>query len=201
MTGQTHRLVSRRLELRGLTSADWEQWSRVRERSRDWLERWEPLRAPGTLDPARDRSAFTSRCAARERERQLGTGYAFGMFLRDGRFLGEININNVLRSAFMSAHVGYWVDESHAGQGYVPEGLVSVFSFAFDHAKLHRLQISIIPRNRSSRRVVEKLGIRDEGTALRYLLINGVWEDHIRYAITAEEWTDRGSELMRRYVD
>jgi ribosomal-protein-alanine N-acetyltransferase len=181
-------------------SADWEQWSRVRERSRDWLERWEPLRPVGTLDPVRDQGAFTSRCAARERERQLGTGYAFGLFLHDGSFLGEININNVLRSAFMSAHVGYWVDERHAGKGYVPEGLVRVLQFAFEDAKLHRLQISIIPRNRSSRRVVEKLALREEGIAQRYLLINGVWEDHVRYAITSEEWDDRGASLVEAFV-
>ena len=66
---------------------------------------------------------------------------------------------------------------------------------------LHRVQISIIPRNTASRRVVEKLDIRDEGTAARYLEINGVWEDHIRYGITAEEWTDRRDELMGTWVD
>ena len=59
---------------------------------------------------------------------------------------------------------------------------------AFEDLHLHRVQISIIPRNTASRRVVEKLEIRDEGVAQRYLEINGVWEDHIRYAITVEEW-------------
>ena len=48
---------------------------------------------------------------------------------------------------------------------------------------------------------MEKLGIRDEGIALRYLEINGVWEDHIRYGITVEEWNDRRDELMAAWVD
>ena len=56
--------------------------------------------------------------------------------------------------------------------------------FAFEEVLLHRLQVSIVPRNRSSRRVVEKLDLRCEGLAERYLEINGVWEDHLRYAIT-----------------
>ena len=47
------------------------------------------------------------------------------------------------------------------------------------------------PAQRASRRVVEKLDIREEGVAARYLEINGVWEDHVRYAITAEEWDER----------
>ena len=35
---------------------------------------------------------------------------------------------------------------------------------------------------------MEKLGIREEGIAQRFLEINGVWEDHVRYGFTAEEW-------------
>ena len=73
--------------------------------------------------------------------------------------------------------------------------------FAFEELRLHRVQISIIPRNTNSRRVVEKLNIRDEGIAVRYLEINGTWEDHVRYAITAEEWTDRRSELSAAWLD
>ena len=72
--------------------------------------------------------------------------------------------------------------------------------FAFDELRLHRIQISIIPRNSASRRVVEKLGIRDEGVAARYLEINGVWEDHIRYAITAEEWEQRREDLVAAWL-
>ncbi len=195
----TVQIVTRRLVLRPLTAADFEAWREVRVRCADWLERWEPRRPSGSLDPARDQAAFASRCNARERERQLGTGYAFGLF-SDGAFLGEINLNNVIRGAFMSGHVGYWVDRDRAGQGMVPEGLVGVFRFAFEHIGLHRLQIAIVPRNTSSRRVVEKLGVRDEGVALRYLQIDGRWEDHVRYAITAEEWQERGQAMLAAWT-
>jgi ribosomal-protein-alanine N-acetyltransferase len=104
-------------------------------------------------------------------------------------------VNNVVRGAFQSAHVGYWIDERHAGKGFIPEGLVGIFGFMFDRVGLHRLQISIIPRNASSRRVVEKLDIRNEGLARGYLQIAGEWEDHIRYAITSNEWEQRREEL------
>ena len=43
--------------------------------------------------------------------------------------------------------------------------------------------------------LVEKLGIRSEGVAERFLEINGVWEDHVRHAITSEEWGERRDEL------
>jgi len=67
--------------------------------------------------------------------------------------------------------------------------------FAFEELRLHRVQIAVIPRNARSRRVMEKLHYREEGVARRYLEINGVWEDHVRYAITAEEWEARRAEL------
>ena len=81
------------------------------------------------------------------------------------------------------------------------EAVVLVTRFAFEDLHLHRLQIAIIPRNRNSRRVMEKLDYREEGTAERYLEINGVWEDHVRYAITSEEWDERRDELLKAWVD
>jgi len=135
----------------------------------------------------------------RDREWQLGTGYGFGLFI-GGEFAGEVNINNVQRGPFQNAYVGYWIDEAQAGNGYVPESLVLVFRFAFEDLGLHRLQISIIPRNTASRRVADKLELRDEGIALRYLEINGRWEDHVRYAITSEEWFDRRDDYGSHWL-
>jgi ribosomal-protein-alanine N-acetyltransferase len=192
-------LVGRRVVLRPLSSADFPSWQEVRRRNTGWLTPWEPARTPGMPDVVESREAFAMRCSARERERQLGTGFGFGLFVA-GRFAGEINLSSVQRGPFQSAYVGYWIDEAQAGHSYTSEGLVLVIRFAFEQLHLHRVQISIIPRNHRSRRVVEKLKLRDEGIALRYLEINGVWEDHVRYAVTLEEWQDRGEELTREWL-
>ena len=72
--------------------------------------------------------------------------------------------------------------------------------FAFEQLQLHRLEICIVPRNANSRRVVEKLDVRCEGLAERFLEINGVWEDHLRFAITVEEWRARADELAARWL-
>ncbi|WP_334141341.1 GNAT family N-acetyltransferase [Rhabdothermincola sp.] len=193
-------LFGRRVLLRPLTVADFPSWQEVRRRNVDWLTKWEPARVPGQPDVVEDREAFAVRCSARQRERQLGTGYGFGIFV-DGELAGEINLSSVQRGPFQSAYIGYWIDEKRAGNGYVPEALVVLLRFVFEELHLHRVQIAIIPRNAASRRVVEKLAIREEGTALRYLEINGVWEDHVRYAMTAEEWVERREELLSAWVD
>ncbi len=193
------RLFGRRVMLRPLVATDFPAWSEVRLRNEAWLTRWEPMRLVGHPDPTRDREAFALRCAARERERQLGAGYGFGVFV-EGQFAGEINVNSVHRGPFQNAYIGYWIDEARAGRSYTPEACVVVFKYAFEELRLHRLQIAIIPRNTASRRVMEKLRIRDEGVAQRYLEINGVWEDHVRYAITVEEWEKRRDEFHRDWL-
>ena len=190
----------RRVVLRPLVAADFEAWRDVRQRNVDWLTKWEPRPPEGYPSDSVDRVAFSARCGAREREWQLGTGYGFGIFV-DGRVAGEMNLSGVQRGPFQNAYVGYWIDQGHAGRAYVPESLVVAARFAFEDVGLHRLQVAIIPRNRPSRRVVEKLGLREEGLAVRYLCINGKWEDHLRFAITAEEWADRRDELLGAWVN
>jgi [ribosomal protein S5]-alanine N-acetyltransferase len=191
-------LHGQRVVLRTLSENDFEGWSEVRTRCRDWLIHWEP-RVAGTTLPVEDRRNFVARCALRERERQLGSGYGFGIFVA-GRFAGELTLSSIQRGPFQTAFVGYWIDEAQAGNGYVPEAVVAVLRFGFGELHLHRVEISIIPRNAASRRVVEKLGIRFEGVSERMLSIDGVWEDHARYAITLEEWDERGPELVSRWL-
>ena len=195
------KLTGRRLVLRPFSGDDYESWRTIRQQNVEWREPWEPRQTfLNQADLIDDRRAFATRCSGRDRERQLGTGWAFGVFL-ESSLIGEMNLSNVVRGAFQNAHVGYWIDHDHAGNGYTPEALVVAARFAFEDIGLHRLQVSIVPRNRSSRRVVEKLDLRCEGLAERYLEINGVWEDHLRYAMTFEEWRARAKELSADWLD
>jgi ribosomal-protein-alanine N-acetyltransferase len=192
-------LHGRRVTLRPLSASHFEEWREVRRRCGEWLTRWEPAPLPGAPDVVEDPRAFAARCGARDRERQMGTGFGFGVFV-DGRFGGEINLSGIQRGPFQNAYVGYWIDQARAGQGYMPESAAVVFRFAFEDLDLHRVQVSIIPRNVASRRVAEKLDLRDEGVAVRYLRINGVWEDHVRFAITAEEWEERREAYAKQWL-
>ena len=149
-------LRGRRVLLRSLTEDDFPAWHEVRTRCADWLLRWEP-RPKGAPVPSEDRPSFAARCGIRERERHLGTGYGFGIFVGE-RFAGEVTLSSIQRGPFQSAFIGYWIDEALAGRGLVPEAVVVTLRFAFEAISLHRVEISIIPRNLASRRVVEKLG-------------------------------------------
>ena len=187
-----------RIRLATMVESDYEAWLGVRTRCRKWLVPWEPRSKGAPLAPE-DAASFSARCGMRERERQLGSGFGFGIFL-EGRFAGEITLSSIQRGPFQNGSIGYWIDEELAGSGLIPEAVVVVLQFAFETLRLHRIEVAIIPRNESSRRVVEKLGLRVEGVALGFLEINGEWEDHVRYAMTADEWTLRAPELRAAWL-
>ncbi|PIE32670.1 MAG: hypothetical protein CSA55_03120 [Ilumatobacter coccineus] len=192
-------LYGRRVALRPLGVDDFRAYREVRRRNADWLLPWEPLRSPTLPDPTTDRSAFEHRCSIRHRDIQLDHAYAFGLFVGD-RFAGEVNLTQVIRGATQSGTIGYWIDRDLAGHAYVAEGVAVLMAYAFDALNLHRLEICIVPRNHRSRRVVDKLGLRNEGTAQSFLEINGVREDHVRYAITSTEWAERRDDLIDRWI-
>ena len=192
-------LRSRRLFLRPLAATDYPAWSEVRLRNEEWLVPWEPAPLAGRPDVVRDPRAFASRCGARSREAQLGSGFGFGIFVKDA-FAGEINLSSIRRGPLQSGDIGYWIDQAQAGRSYMSEAVATVLGFAFESLHLHRVEIDIIPRNLRSRRVVEKLQIRQEGTAERLVEINGVWEDHLRFAMTSEEWADRRADLLKQWI-
>ena len=193
------RLFGRRTMLRPLAATDFEAWSEVRLRNGEWLTKWEPMPLITSPDPATSRDAFTHRCAARDRERQSGNAYCMGLFVNNV-FVGEVNLNSVMRGAMQSGTIGYWIDEAKAGNSYVSEAVLVLMKFAFEELRLHRMEICIVPRNANSRRVAEKLQLREEGIAERFLEINGVWEDHVRYGFTIEEWQDRRDELTAAWL-
>ena len=60
-------------------------------------------------------------------------------------------------------------------------------ALAFGPLRLHRVEANIMPRNRPSLRVAEKLGFHSEGISPRYLAIQGVWEDHVHMVRLNEE--------------
>ena len=124
------RLYGSRVVLRPLVAEDFAAWSEVRRRNGDWLTRWEPARPINQPDPALDRDIFSARCNIRERERQSGNSYAFGLFV-DNVFAGEVNINNVMRGAMQCGTIGYWIDQARAGQSYVAESVVVIQVYFF----------------------------------------------------------------------
>ena len=147
----------------------------------------------GPWDPTRDESFYTA--AGQRHELDLdqpawtaGTPFAVLDSSVDARMIGRVALANVVRGPWQNATLGYWISADAGGRGHATRAVRLILRFAFEHAGLHRVQPAVIPRNHRSIRVVERAGFRREGRALKYLKINGVWEDHDIYALTREDW-------------
>jgi ribosomal-protein-alanine N-acetyltransferase len=184
------RIATERLVLRPPAAADVLELRRVLRANAAHLRPW-------TVAPAAGEDAithaFVSRTVARySREWKRGQSFVLLLCPRDDerRIVGRVTLGGILRGAFQNAHLGYWIDEKHQGRGLMTEAVRAATTFALGPACLHRVQAAAMPRNGASQRVLEKAGYRREGLAARYLHIASVWEDHVIFSVTAEEWYD-----------
>jgi ribosomal-protein-alanine N-acetyltransferase len=185
------RIVTERLVLQPPRTGDVTRMRLALRQNAAHLRPWSVAPAPGE-DPASLTSV--SRAVLRHRrEWKLGQTYVLLMFDRHNpnAIIGRVALGGVLRGAFQNAYLGYWVDESRQNQGLMTEAVRATTAFAFESAGLHRVQAAVMPRNGASQRVLEKVGYRREGVALRYLCIAGRWEDHILFAMTSDEWAEQ----------
>lgn len=178
---ETERLILRPLEL-----DDRERLLSYVLDNESWLAPWEPAH-PEPYFTLEGQGSILQNC---EEDRRNGSGVLLGIFERGDRgqrLYGRISISGMVRGIWQNGFVGYSIAAERDGQGYMTEALKRVVRFGFTELELHRLQASIIPRNKGSLRVLEKCRFRYEGRALRYLKINNVWEDHDLFALTSEE--------------
>jgi ribosomal-protein-alanine N-acetyltransferase len=114
-----------------------------------------------------------------------GAAVKFGVFLKNdiSKIIGTVSFMNIIKGPFQSCFLGYRFDEKENNKGYATEAIRESIDYIFYAEKLHRIEANIIPRNKPSIRVVEKLGFVNEGLSKKYLQINGKWEDHIHYVL------------------
>lgn len=182
-------LEHQNITLAPLRYAHRRQWHEVRSRNATWLDPWE------ATDPAGQTASVTTYRAmvrAHNRDATMRGSYPWAIFIQDAKqsktqLVGQLIAAPVLWGSMRSTTFGYWVDQAWAGQNIVPTAVALACDYLLKHVGLHRIEINIVPDNRASLRVVEKLGLRSEGIRKDYIHINGAWQDHESFAITRDE--------------
>ena len=181
--GWPARLAHGRVGLRPVSPRDAATWREIRARNRTWLTPWE-----ATLPPGSRQQPQSFRITARElrRHARAGRGLPF-VTTYDGAMVGQVTVSGITWGSARSANLGYWVDQAWAGRNITPTAVALVIDHCFSTVGLHRIEVAVRPENTASLRVVQKLGLRQEGEAPRYLHIDGAWRDHLLFGITSEE--------------
>lgn len=157
------------------------------------LRPWSPRpRAPSA---ARSIVEIAKRVAAQRKAWRDDRGYAFAVTLRtpgvppgDGPMIGRVALNEVVRGFFQNAYLGYLIGRAWQGRGLAREAVTAAIGFGLGRAGLHRVQAAIMPHNARSLALIRAVGLREEGLARGYLMIDGAWQDHLIFAATADSW-------------
>jgi ribosomal-protein-alanine N-acetyltransferase len=182
--GQQPVINGERVYLRYPRMADYTEWSGLRGASRQFLKPWEPVWADDELT----RGAFRRRIKRYQKETRLDSAYVFFVLRKtDNALIGGCTLSNVRRGVTQCCTLGYWVGEPYARQGYMTDAIKALIPFIFRTLGLHRIEAACLTANDASRSLLLRCGFREEGLARRYLLINGVWSDHLLFALLADE--------------
>ncbi|KGM10726.1 GNAT family N-acetyltransferase [Cellulomonas bogoriensis] len=176
-------LVDGEVRLRPLRRRDAKAWSALRASNHAWLDPWEATSPEPRIGPPPSFGDFVRALSAQARR---GSALPFAVD-HQGELVGQLTVATIVRGSASSASIGYWVSRHVAGRGIIPTAVALAVDHCFGPVGLHRVEINIRPENGPSLRVVQKLGLRDEGVRERYLHIQGRWRDHRTFAITSEE--------------
>jgi [ribosomal protein S5]-alanine N-acetyltransferase len=163
------------LELIAPRSGDATEFLKLVDESRPYHE--------GLVEPPATRESFAAYV-----RRSKGPTHAGFLVWTEGRLIGAVNLNNIVRGALESGSLGYYRLGDGGHPGALRSAVSAVADHAFDSLGLHRLEANIQPSNTRSRELVEALGFRLEGLSVEYLRVGGQWQNHERWALLAHEW-------------
>lgn len=170
--------------LRAPQMFDFNAWAALRAASREFLTPWEPIWPTDDLT----RGAFRRR--VRRYVRDIREDQAYPLFVyrtADDTLVGGLTLSNIRRGVAQACSLGYWVGAPHARCGHMSRAVSAALPFVFETLQLHRLEAACLPGNTASIGLLRKCGFVEEGYARRYLRINGVWQDHVLFAMLAED--------------
>ena len=165
--------------LRPLTRDDVPALAELTRANREFLAPTSPLRAEEYFtDEGQERAASKGLQAAEN-------GTALPMVIVDGagNLVGTLNFNSIIRGAFQSASIGYWVSQDRNGEGFASAAVAAAKRVASGDLGLHRLQGETLVDNEASQRVLIKNGFVQYGQAPEYLKIAGRWQDNLLFQV------------------
>ena len=111
-----------------------------------------------------------------------------------GALVGAVSL--ALAPTHAGAELGYWIAEPAWGRGYATEAAAALCAHAFAALGVHRIQARHFTGNAASGRVMQKLGMRREGTLRAAVRKDGRFVDLALYAVLAPEWTIAGAAVI-----
>src|SRR5688500_15729272 len=126
----------------------------------------------------------------KRKEQEADGEFAFA--IDDGALVGVIGLH--LKRDDDTAEIGYWLGVPYWGRGYASEAAAALIRFGFEALNLNKIYAGYFSRNPASGRVLQKCGMRYEGTLRQHHKKWGEYVDLEFYSILKNDWEEgRGS--------
>ncbi len=117
------------------------------------------------------------------------TAYEFAIVLKEtNRYIGNIGLINI-NAASRKAEITYIVDRDYMNRGIATEAAAIMLDYGFNKMELNKISGICMSVNPASRRVMEKLGMKYEGTVREDMLKDRVYYDIDILSILRSEYT------------
>lgn len=174
-------LSTHRLRLRKFQYDDWkaiQQWSQDVEAN--LYDEGDPLAEAEAQDIVQS-LLESSRATIR-------TDYYFMIHRReDDALVGSVYVA-VRDETARKAEIGYRIDRQFWGKGYATEAAERVLEFGFDRLDMQRIFAHVLCENIGSVRVLEKIGMQQEGILRQDSYFHGRFWDVCMYGIVVSDW-------------
>lgn len=168
-----------RLYLKILKSSSAKEVLDYYKRNEDFLKRWDPKREDYFYTLAYQRYMLKYEYKEYKKDNIIRFWI---VKKKTNNIIGNICFSNIIMGNFKSCYLSYKLDKTETGKGYITEALIKGIDIMFNIYGLHRIEANVIPNNINSLKVMERLKFEEEGYSKRYLLINGMWQDHVHFA-------------------
>ncbi|HEY4469282.1 MAG TPA: 50S ribosomal protein L7/L12-serine acetyltransferase [Klebsiella sp.] len=110
---------------------------------------------------------------------QRGYGKMFLLFLQE-EIIGVLSFNQI-EPINKTAYIGYWIDESHQGQGLLSQALQALMDYFARNGTVRRFVIKCRVANHKSNQVALRNGFSLEGCLKQAEYLNGSYDDQNIY--------------------
>jgi len=125
------------------------------------------------------------------RDFEIGRRARFAVTLRDApdMLLGTVSLRRYARDR--RAELGYWLAQPAWGHGFATEAARAMIDFGFSGLGLARIYAQVLADNRASLRVLDKLGMVNEGVKRQHVHKARRLHDVVLYGLLRDEWSRR----------
>lgn len=114
----------------------------------------------------------------------------------EGEVVGFIGLGNIDMKNGCASGIGTRIAPQFHSRGYATDARLTLYNYAFNELRLHRIEGTAFDDNKASIRSMEKSGCKVEGVRREAIYKNGTYKNVVTFGCLKDEFM----EVYRRYI-